>query len=239
MPATALRRGRSAAIRRMPVPIDAKGLAPESGRGPDCARGFDPQADQAADTGDRDQNRAQCQGFVGPDHKQHAGADAAQDHGDIAGHFQQAVSLSQLAGRQHLRQNAELGRTEKCRLGGQQKQDRQQSVHITGNQGHDRKPHDRDLQRLGGHQNAAFTEPVGRIAGISGEEQVRDDEHDAGQRQIAAGPDGGIGGVNRHQRDQHLEQVVVVGAQELSGEQTAKAAVPQGSVHVLLGHGPS
>ena len=83
-----------------------------------------------------------------------------------------------------------------------------------------------DLQRLGDDEDRALAVDVGELSRVAGEEQERQDEHHADERELTAGV-----GLRRRVHGQHrhddLEQVVVEGAEELRPQERLQSAVPE------------
>ncbi len=85
--------------------------------------------------------------------------------------------------------------------------------------------HDDNLQRLGALQHTGFGEAVGKLSGGAREQQEWNYEHRACKSEITAARLRIRCQAQRHDRDDHLVNVVVERAQELGPQESLETAV--------------
>ena len=185
------------------------------------------QAGERSDDGDRQQHPAHDQRLAFPAREQER-SDAGSEHdGGEGGKFQQSVGARQLRFAQHLGQDAVFGGAEEIGLHGQQEQHHQQHFDAAQRKRDDPDAHDHDFESLGDLQDAGLAETVGELAGVTGEQQERQNEDRARHRQIARTEQLIRGQLHGAHRNDHLINVVVERGQELRPEERLKAAVAQ------------
>ncbi len=161
--------------------------------------------------------------------------DAAENDRQEGAHLNQGVAARQVLIGDQFRHRAIFRRAEKGGLGRQQEQDDKETVDTLEVEGDHRQHHGADFEGLGGDQHAALGKLVSQLAGIIGEQQVREYEDGAGHRQIEVAVEVGLKpqrlllyqGVNHIEGDDRLVKVVVEGSQELRCEHPGKSGLPQ------------
>jgi hypothetical protein len=101
---------------------------------------------------------------------------------------------------------------------------------------HEPDPRRDDLERLGDDEDRPLAVDVGELSRVPGKEQEGQNEDGADDRQLAAGPVG-RGRVDGHHRDDHLEQVVVEGPEELRPQKRLQARAAKRVAVAVRGHG--
>ena len=191
MPITVSQSTRSRRRVTQPGPDLAPGIAVDplaGGRRRDVRNA---EAQRRSDDGDADHEDADDP-QVGAHRFEQISANGGAEHdGHEGAHLEHAVRSRQVAVRQYFRQNPVLRRTEERRLQGDQEQDGVGELQVAEEKRHETQRGGDDLQRLADDQHRPLAVDVGELSGIPGEEQEREDEDGADDRQLTSGARGG------------------------------------------------
>ncbi len=110
---------------------------------------------------------------------------------------------------------------------GHQEEDDEHPGHAVREEYDDAQGHHGDLENLDADQDLALADGIRQLPGVSGEEQRRQHEDGAGEREVFAALVGLRDDVDRAQRDDDAVGVIVERAQKLRPEEGDEAAIFQ------------
>lgn len=187
---------------------------------------WDAKADERANDGEADKKGAHLPLVVFPVFEEQCAEAAADDDGDEGGEFQERVGAGKVAFGKDFGEDAVFGGAEEIGLRGEEEEHGEQHGHAGGLESEEGEDHRQNFEGLGDDEDFGFGESVGELAGPTGHQQERQDEDGAGEGEILGAGLGVAGGVgDGGDGDDHFENVVVEGAEELGPEERLEAAI--------------
>ncbi len=197
----------------------------EAARGIGGGQAGDPQADEEAGDGEREEEDSRPDLAAAKMCRQEAPGERGEDCGEQRGELDDAVAPAEFGFGQELGEQSVLGGAEERALRAGEKQGDAGEVEAIAGERQRCQAHDDELEELGAEGDVPLAVFVGEVAAGNGEKQKRDGEeqgHDEDEPQIALLF--GEGGFQDEEADQPFEGVVAEGVLELNGDERPEAA---------------